>query len=157
MLDKIQPYLPDRPEVTAERKVKYIALLSKHGMPAVVAHMLGLTKAQINAARKADRVFDADCASASELWAEETLVKAALVRAVDGVDEPLMGGKFRDEVVGTKKVYSDSLLALLLKANHDAYRGTGATTQVNQTGGVMILPSAPASVDEWERRSGDGS
>lgn len=72
-----------------------------------------------------------------------TLEGEAIRRAVHGVEEDVY---FKGEVVGTKTVYSDGLLAQMLKARVPGYKEDasvkGPTVQVN------IVPRAE-SYEEW--------
>ncbi|HKX80106.1 MAG TPA: hypothetical protein VJM34_16445 [Novosphingobium sp.] len=45
-------------------------------------------------------------------------------RAVEGYDEPVFGGKYREQVVGTIRRYSDRLLELRARAMLPGYRDT---------------------------------
>lgn len=135
-------------------KIEYLELLAKYGMPAMAAQFLGLSTAQIEAAKKADALFGQACSDAARCWAEETLLQPAIQRATKGVERNVYGGKGKDTVVGTETVYSDPLLIKLLSAFHPAFRPTpSVVTPIG--GGVMVLPAAPSTVDEWERQFGE--
>lgn len=67
-------------------------------------------------------------------------------RAVVGIDEPLhYMGKLTGEVV---KKYSDRLLDLHVKAHCPEYREK-FSADLNLKGGVLAVPMAPKSEEEW--------
>lgn len=93
-------------------------------------------------------------------WEEEAMeayrdaiCKEAHRRAVDGWDEPIIGGKDKDVVVTTVRRYSDRLLELLLKRHIPEFREKWEG-EVKVTGGVLVAPAAPASPEEWAKRWG---
>lgn len=69
-------------------------------------------------------------------------------RAIEGVDEPIIGGKDRDEVVTYVKRYSDRLLELLAKRHIPEYRDK-QQLDVNVSGGVMIVPGRAMTQESW--------
>lgn len=74
-------------------------------------------------------------------------------RAFIGMEEPIIGGKFRDQVVGTKKVYSDSLAVLHAKRYVEEYRDT-QKVDVAISGGVLAvatsMPNSDKGNKEWK-------
>lgn len=52
----------------------------------------------------------------------QTLYNAAYQRAVHGYERPIVGGRNKDEIVAHERVYSDSLLAMLLKRHFPEFR-----------------------------------
>lgn len=75
------------------------------------ARLAGVSVSTVYNARKNDDDFKAALQDAEEASAD-LLEAEARRRAVDGVEEPVYQG---GQLVGTKRVYSDTLLALLLK------------------------------------------
>lgn len=69
-------------------------------------------------------------------------------RAMEGVDEPIIGGKDRDEVVAHVRRYSDRLLEFYAKRHIPEYRERGQL-DVNVSGGVMVVPARPATPSDW--------
>ena len=62
-------------------------------------------------------------------------------RAFTGIEEPIIGGRHRDEVVGHKRTYSDSLAVLHAKRYVPAYRER-QQLDVSVSGGVLAVSSA---------------
>lgn len=76
----------------------------------------------------------------------------AVRRAVEGVDRPLIGGRFKDEVVAYERVYSDNLLTFLLRARKpDTYKDRVASEVSGPGGGPVTVLTAEAkgrAIDE---------
>lgn len=74
-------------------------------------------------------------------------------RAFKGVDEPIIGGKFRDQVVAHKKVFSDSLAIMHAKRYVEEYREK-QQLDVSVAGGVLAvaspMPNSPAGLEKWK-------
>ena len=77
-----------------------------------------ISRAVAYEARATDEAFAAAWANALD-EAADVMEAEAWRRGVEGVDEPVYGrvGKDRDGEIGTVRKYSDSMLALLLKAH----------------------------------------
>lgn len=74
-------------------------------------------------------------------------------RAIQGIDEPIIGGKDRDEVVITVKRYSDKLLEMYAKRHIPEYRER-QQLDVNVSGGVVVVPSGTGTVEDWDKEFG---
>lgn len=91
-------------------------------------------------------------------WEEEamekyrdSIVEEAHRRAVFGVDEPIIGGKDKDQIITTVRRYSDRLMEILLKRHIPEFREKWEG-EVKVTGGVLVAPVAPANVADWIAR-----
>jgi hypothetical protein len=75
-------------------------------------------------------------------------------RAFIGIEEPIIGGKFRDEVVGHKRVYSDSLAVMHAKRYVEEYREK-QQVDVAVVGGVLAvatsMPSTERGAKDWDK------
>lgn len=69
-------------------------------------------------------------------------------RAVEGWDEPIIGGKDKDKVVCLVRKYSDRLLEMEAKRVDPGYREK-QTLNVGQQGGVIVINASPVDADEW--------
>ena len=74
-------------------------------------------------------------------------------RAFKGVEEPIIGGKFRDQVVAHKRVFSDSLAMMHAKRYVEEYREK-QQLDVSVAGGVLAvaspMPNSPKGLKEWK-------
>lgn len=142
-------YLP----LTATRKQQYIDALRQHGIERWCAAHIGVSFRTVKAERKADRVFNEYVEDALGAWAEENLIKEAFRRGVTGVQEDVY---WNGEVVGQKTVFSDRMLLQLLKAHVPSFRDNAGIQANVSSGGVLLIPAAPATVDDWEDQFGEG-
>lgn len=108
--------------------------------------------AAINRALRDDIAFYDAFQEASQS-AGDMIEAEAVRRAVQGVKKAVY---FKGEIIDYEFVYSDSLLALLLKAaKADKYADRSKSeTNVNVRVGVAVLPMKQKSVKEWEAQSG---
>lgn len=83
----------------------------------------------------------------------DVIAKEVYRRAVEGVQEPVIGGVFKDEVVIEVTKYSDRLLELEAKRVDPSYRER-QQVDMNVSGGVMILNAQPTSEEEWGNQYG---
>lgn len=89
----------------------FLAALSEVGLLTYAAEAAGVDRSTVFRRRREDEEFEQAVQDALEQAADK-LEREARRRAVEGVEEPVYQGGKR---VGTKLVYSDTLLALLLK------------------------------------------
>ncbi len=75
-------------------------------------------------------------------------------RAVLGVEEPIIGGKDRDEIVTTVQRYSDRLLEFHAKRHIAEYREK-SQIDVNVKSGVIALQAPAANMEDWEAQNKD--
>lgn len=143
-------------KVTEEIKLRYLYELRKSGLMSLSAELVGVSDQAILSARKKDPEFEEAVQQAKCRHTDEVLIKAAIERAVNGVQKPIMGGKFKDEIVAYERIYSDSLLSQLLKARSAEFREPGKESGAYDTsnGGVLIIPAAPATIDDWQEQFG---
>lgn len=78
-------------------------------------------------------------------------------RAFKGIEEPIIGGKFRDQVVAHKRVFSDSLAMMHAKRYVEEYRDK-QQLDVSVAGGVLAvaspMPNTPRGIHEWKNTYG---
>jgi len=154
---------PSREMFTVKRKEKYLALLRDHpeigGSKSLCAEAIGITTGCINEHLRVDPVFKEMYEEAREAWVDENLLKEAIRRAIDGDEKKIFGGKDKNELLYIEKRRSDRLLELLLKANRKEFRNNyeGTPEENGSVGGVMIVPSAPTNIDDWEAAHGEAA
>lgn len=143
-------------KVTEEIKLRYLYELRKSGLMSLSAELVGVSDTAIADARKKDPEFEEAVQQAKCRHTDEVLIKAAIERAVNGVQKPIVGGKFKDEIIAYERIYSDGLLSQLLKARSAEFREPGKESGAYDTGngGVLIIPAAPATIDDWQAQFG---
>lgn len=83
----------------------------------------------------------------------DKIVETVYQRAVEGVDEPIIGGMGRDQIITYKKVYSDRLLELEAKRVEHGYRDKGGL-EINTGGGVLVVQAGNMDQAGWEEKYG---
>lgn len=88
---------------------------------------------------------------AKAAYKDRVLTTMQLV-ALDGVEEPIIGGQFKDEVVATKRVFATNILAMEMKRVDPAYKERD-TVDLNVRGGVLRVRQK-MTTEEWELEFG---
>jgi hypothetical protein len=139
---------------TLDEKRKHIFLrtLAETANLKVAAEAAGYrTTAAVNRLRKEDPSFDEAIAEAA--YAAADMIEAEAVRrAVSGVKKAVY---YKGEIIDHEFVYSDSLLALLLKAaKPDKYaERSQSKVDIGVKVGVAVIPLAAKSLTQWEKES----
>ena len=138
-----------------ERKAGFLAELSRHGIASRAARAASPHTecpsgclSTFKDERQRDPVFAAAWEEAVDA-ARADLEHEIYRRAQEGYDEPVFGGKFREQVVGTVRRYSDRLLELRARALLPAYRDAASLNvnkRVTHEVEVGVLGDAVASV-----------
>jgi hypothetical protein len=129
--------MANRTKFTSERRETFLGVLAETGNVTRAAACVGMTRRQMYYHREADAEFAEAWEDAVEQATDE-LEEEARRRALEGVEEEVY---FQGEVVGYKRVYSDAMMALMLKA----YRSKRFRDRVDQRiegngpGGSLIL------------------
>lgn len=139
--------------LTAERKAAFLAELCRHGIVMRAArsaspHSVGGASTTFQDERQRDPEFAAAWDEAVEM-ARAEVEHEIYRRAIEGYEEPVFGGKYREQVVGTVRRYSDRLLELRARALLPTYRDTAALTvnkRVSHDVDVGLLGDAVTSV-----------
>lgn len=142
-------------EFTPERKAIYLQHMRQTGLRYLSAERAGISTSTIEKHKKLDPVFADACEAAKESHTDE-LIEEAMRRAKDGVSVPIIGGKFKDEVITYVQEYSDRLMEVMLKSRREEFRGRDKVDGV-QTGGVLIIPAAQTTMDDWEAAYGEAA
>lgn len=122
-------------ELTAERKRIFLEELALHGIVARAARRAspGSETGAITTfreARASDEAFSAAWEDAMEV-ARAAVEYELHRRSVEGWEEPVYGGRYREDVVGTVRRYSDRLLEVRVRGLLPGYRDGGAAVQLN--------------------------
>ena len=113
---------------TPQRKKKFLQHLVKNGgNQAAAAAKVGISPASVHYHMKVDPVFK-EKVQLAKLEAMDMVEAAITHRGIEGVDEPVF---YQGEQVGTKKVYSDTLLMERARALDSARYGKRSQVDVN--------------------------
>ena len=139
--------------LTAARKQRFLEELASHGIVARAAraaspNSVGFCVSTFRDARNRDPDFAAEWDEAMDQ--ARGAVEAELHRrAVEGWEEPIYGGKFKERVVGTTRKYSDRLLELRAKALLPEYR---EHRKVEMAGGLEMRKKPTIGLDRLPRQ-----
>lgn len=100
-----------------ERKIAFLQQLSETGLVQFACDYVGVTQNTVTRHRQNDPEFD-EAFKACMDRQKERLMAAAMGRVINGVDEPVFGGKDKDQVVGYVKRFPEQLTIALLR-RHD--------------------------------------
>jgi len=119
-------------KLTERRKKVFLAELARHGIIVRAARAASpRASGQYGAVRTFKDERDRDPEFAAQ-WQEAVEAAEAAIeheiyrRAMEGVEEPIYAGKYREKIVGTVRRYSDPLLMFRARALLPAYRETQA-------------------------------
>lgn len=142
-------------EFTVERKEQFLQEYRGSGLMWASAAAVGVHERTVQEHMKLDPEFGLLVEQAKQEWIDTVLVAEAVRRATKGVHRPIIGGRFKDEVVAEEQVFSDSLLSQLLKAKRGEFRAGDGSGEGGAGGGVLLVPTAPMSMDDWEAAFGE--
>jgi hypothetical protein len=137
------PVPPDLPDEHQKHKKLFLEGLAKYGIVACACEEAFISRTTAYKWRSDDAAFAVAWEAALEA-AIDRMEKAAITRAVDGVEETMFGA---DGPVGSKRRYSDTLLMFLLKRHRPAYR-ENTTTNVNHSGQITTVIRAEELSDD---------
>ena len=127
---------------------------AKHGRKKQAADVAGVSIHTVNRYLSADLVFK-DMFSEAMATYRDHIAEEVYRRAVIGVDKMVLGGQFKDEILGYEKVYSDRLLEMEAKRVEPGYRDKGNIDIAVKEGGVLVINTQSASVEDWESQYKD--
>lgn len=153
------PYLPrwgaPRVEFDERRQLTFLEHYRKTGLIGLSAETAGVSPGVPSEFAKRNAEFAASMKAAKDLWVEDVLLPAAMRRAIHGTQRPIVGGKFRDEVVAYETVHSDTLMVKMLDAHAPELFSKDKAAQAGTGGGVLVIPAAPTTASDWEAQFGE--
>lgn len=134
-----------------ERKLIFLREFATSGLVGASAIRAGVSDDTVRNHRDPKKaVYDPEFAEAYERAQSifrEGLVSEAYRRAVEGWLEPVYQ---KGECVGEVRRYSERLLEMLLKRFDPAFRDKAAVDVNVAQGGVLVVPSANQTPEEWQ-------
>lgn len=129
----------------------FLAHLAETGILSDAAAAAGVDRSNVFRRRQDDPEFAQAVEQAIDMAADK-LEAEARRRALEGVEEPVYQG---GQLVGTKRVYSDALLALLLKGRRkkvfaERVEQTGADGGPIKSQQVVIATGVPGQVPDLD-------
>lgn len=136
-------------KLTDELKKRFVELLMQYGVKYKCAKAIGISPMTITNHLRQDEDFKEACEYAMQVF-RDSIEETIIDRAIHGWDEPVYSQRLGVQI-GTIRRFDNRLLELLAKRHIPEYREK-QQVDVNVSGGVLVVPSAPQSVDEWKRR-----
>lgn len=135
--------------LSPKKLLSFLKYVSKTGNPVQSAKLAKCRWGSIQSLVRLVPEF-ADMFEVAKASFAEALHSEAVRRAVKGWDEPVIGGRNRDQVVAHVKRYDSRLMELLLKRHDPLFKDQNEAT-VKITGGVLVVPGISSSQDDWEQ------
>ena len=133
------------------KQVEFLKFYAACGQVATAAAMADVSYNAVTKLQKTDEKFGDMVKHAKECYAD-LLEAEARRRAVEGVAVPKFN---KDQLLMYVREYSDTLLAMLLRAERPAKFRDFAVSNDEFRGGVLVVPNQ-MSADEWEQSHGAG-
>lgn len=130
----------------------FLAEFRLTGMKLASCEAAEVTLPTVAKARELDPEFEEDFQNAITAYKESLEVEAHR-RAVEGWDEPVFSPKF-GEAIGSVRKYDSRLLETLLRANIPEKFGDRVQHDHKVSGGVLVVPAAPVSLEDWSKQYG---
>lgn len=123
------------------------------GLMYVSARAAGVTTQTVRGHIENDPVF-ADAFEEAKAAYRDIVMAHAYKLSIEGVDEPIIGGQWKDEVVAYKKVYATNILAMEMRRVNPDYKDRADVNLSGNVGGVLVVP-ARLSVEEWTKAAAE--
>lgn len=130
-------------ETADQRRKIFLAELAAHGRVATACRAAGLDRSDTYKTKDRDPEFAKQWDDALEMFID-SLEGAARLRAVEGTEK---GVWHQGVQVGTERQYSDSLLALMLKAKRKREYGDASKVELTGAdGGPVKVEESPTAI-----------
>lgn len=137
-----------RSKWTPRAQQRYLEALAKFGRPALAARVAGVSAMTVREALKDDEELSELHEEALDLYRDMIDLEIQR-RGVEGVLEPVIGGKDKDVIVTWVRKYSDACLLASAKRHIPEYREKMQIDATVSTG-VLAVTGGNHSSQEWE-------
>ncbi len=138
------PNMPKNIKFDDHRKMAFLSIYSETGQWMQACTAVDMSRYAVNRHRRNDPVFAVACDEAKQYFCGK-LETEMYRRAVDGVKEPIIGGRNKDEIVTYVTRYSDNLLVKLsqrhipeMNPDRNVKVSTNSNVNVNHGGSVEL-------------------
>jgi len=139
-----------------DARERFLRSYEKTGLVFVSCQAAGVSEETVRAYTRDNIENFADMYAEAKGRYRDSLEAEIHRRAVLGVEEPIIGGKDRDEIVTYVQRYSDRLLEFHAKRHIAEYREK-SQIELNVKSGVIALQAPSASAEEWEAQNQDAA
>lgn len=147
--DRIVTWFVDHRAYSFDRDAqeRFLRALMKHGRFTAACGEAGVAISTMAFHRRRNPDFARAVEDCLAYW-KDRIEEEIQRRAMEGWDEPVFGGQFKDEVVGHIRRYDSRLLELLAKRHIPEYRDKQEVAH-NHSGGVLVVPgNSPVSIEQ---------
>jgi hypothetical protein len=130
------------------RKGIYLRHLSEFGRKMQAARCAGVSANCVLDHYNNDSEFAAAVEEALKDYADR--VQALAWKLMEGVKKPIVGGKFKDEIITHEIVHATNLLAMEMKKTNPEYKDR-SEVDLNQKGGGLIVVPAGVTPEDFVR------
>lgn len=135
-----------RLKFTDPLKQVFLAEFAKHGRLYTSADACDVSTHTVRYHLENDPDFAAQFEDAKQAYRDK-VHRVVTLLAIDGLDEPIIGGEFRDQVVAYKKVFATNLVMAEARRVDPGYKDQ-STVDLNVAGGVFVAPTQ-LTPTEW--------
>ena len=135
-----------------DAKEVFLGEFEQHGRIGTAAKAAGVCIQTVRDHIKNDTDFGEAYAEAKMAYRDKVHETAYNV-AVEGTDEPIIGGKNKDRVVAHKRVYATNILLAELKRVDPDYKER-SEVDVNAKGGVLLMPQGLSMEEALQKFGG---
>lgn len=130
----------------------YLNVLAKTGRKQQAADAAGVCVSLVLRHRDNDPEFNNAVDAALQKYHDK--VHTLAYKLMDGVKEPIVGGKDKDQIVAHKMVHATNLLAMEMRRVNPEYK---ERAEVEHTGnnGVLIVPETAKSVEDFLKQEAE--
>jgi hypothetical protein len=140
------------PKFDLDAMQRFCEEFSKHNLLTKAAKAADISPTTVRKYLKINPMFEEMVLEAKAIYRDK-IVETVYERAVTGIEEPIIGGMGRDQVVAYKRVFSDRLLELEAKRVEHGYRDKGGV-EINTGGGVLVVQAGNMDEGDWEKKYG---
>ena len=139
---------------TDHAKAQFLLIYAETANFTAAARAVGIAPVTVAEHRKVDPEFDLACQHAQACYRDK-VAEHARDLIMNGVERPIMGGRFKDKIVAHETVFPTALIQMELRRTDPDYRDHRQVDH-NVKGGVLV---APANVEptDWARQLKDHS
>lgn len=142
-----------RMKLDDDAKQRFLDSFREYGLFTRASEYAGVRNNTIRHHMELDPDFAAAVQEAKEFYRDKVISHHRDL-LFNGCEEPIVGGKDKDEIVAYKRVYPIRLIELELRRQEPEYREK-TEMDMNVNGGVLVAPAA-MSAAEWAEKYGKG-
>lgn len=124
----------------------FLNTYAKTGRKQQAASAAGTTLETVNRHRETDTEFANAYDEATLAYQDK--VHTLAYKLMDGIREPIVGGKDKDQIVAHKLVHATNLLAMEMRRSNPEYKER-QELELKGGGGVLLVPETATSVDDY--------